>query len=302
MKQHPLSALELSLFADVAYDFTHICYDPLTDTSVLIPSYVSDVAFSRENAVETRFRLQSVHSLVNTEFATFWDEVGKHLILAFRGTAGAEDVADVAALKPVPWQALTERAAGGAVPGAEGVTVYEGFARQYDDARREIYSILDGYVSTGIKKLSICGHSLGGALTTLAALDLSLRYPQLETLDATIFGSPRVGNKQLTALDRGNRVGQTTLRLANLCLECANRPHITILGIEACRDKVSLVPPADGPSQYDHVVAVTLLPLATDEFKLKAGPGFELKMHSTSYEESIYTHSTKKNEQAEGDL
>ncbi|CAN0306134.1 unnamed protein product, partial [Ectocarpus fasciculatus] len=40
----------------------------------------------------------------------------------------------------------------------------------------------------------ITGHSLGGALATLAALDHRRRYPEAKVTMYN-FGSPRVGNK-----------------------------------------------------------------------------------------------------------
>merc|ERR1711916_54009 len=100
---------------------------------------------------------------------------------------GAGDAADDAAVKLVKWDAFEEVLKDGKIQltqdGDKGdVLVHEGFNRQYNSGRDSVYSAITGYLEVGLRKLSICGHSLGGALTTLAALDLSQRFPQIELI------------------------------------------------------------------------------------------------------------------------
>lgn len=72
------------------------------------------------------------------------------------------------------------------------VTVHRGFWNSWKSIRTEILKTVYEYNS-----LSICGHSLGGALAVLCAYDIALIYPGIE-LTLITFGQPKVGNKGFT--------------------------------------------------------------------------------------------------------
>ncbi|AJY77763.1 lipase [Paenibacillus beijingensis] len=101
-------------------------------------------------------------------------------VLAFRGTNSVSDwvsdfMADQVDFTFVPGGGLTHR----------------GFTSLYSGARKQTMELLRKLPSS--KPLFVTGHSLGGALATLAALDISantgLSAPMVYT-----FGSPRVGD------------------------------------------------------------------------------------------------------------
>jgi len=69
------------------------------------------------------------------------------------------------------------------------VKVHEGFIIIYKQAREVIFNEAEKY-----NKIVVTGHSLGGALTTLCALDLSYWYPDKYIFSVPI-ASPKVGNK-----------------------------------------------------------------------------------------------------------
>ncbi|KAM3144303.1 hypothetical protein pb186bvf_003467 [Paramecium bursaria] len=77
----------------------------------------------------------------------------------------------------------------------DGCFVHKGFLETYVDMQSrlldKIQIIQDQNPSL---KLTLTGHSLGGALATLTAIDLELLNIKVDTF--YIFGSPRVGNKQ----------------------------------------------------------------------------------------------------------
>ena len=50
-----------------------------------------------------------------------------------------------------------------------------------------------------IKTLNVAGHSLGGALASIAAIQLHHEFPRLNICCYT-FGSPRPGDKQFSKL------------------------------------------------------------------------------------------------------
>ena len=64
--------------------------------------------------------------------------------------------------------------------------VHTGFVQQYEALREGILGKIQGN-----KPVICCGHSLGGALSTIAALDLSLKRMHVT---CCTFGSPRVGS------------------------------------------------------------------------------------------------------------
>lgn len=113
----------------------------------------------------------------------------KEVILTIRGTDGAAD-------------ALTDALIGPGVPGPSGKTVHAGFNRTWQTLQAQIDRRLPANALNGITVHCI-GHSLGGALATLAADYLSLRGVQIKLYT---FGCPRVGMLDFTKALTG-RVG-----------------------------------------------------------------------------------------------
>ena len=71
------------------------------------------------------------------------------------------------------------------------IEVHAGFMEQYKQIRPTIHGLMK------IKKIKavVCtGHSLGGALATLTAVDIQYNFPD-KNITCVTFGSPRVGNK-----------------------------------------------------------------------------------------------------------
>lgn len=97
--------------------------------------------------------------------------------LAFRGSSSAMDWIHnaIAAQTPLPR------------PHRSDVRVHTGFFQQYISLH---YQICDLLAKLGAKHVLLCGHSLGGALATIAVAMLPNKY----TCDLATFGSPRAGN------------------------------------------------------------------------------------------------------------
>jgi triacylglycerol lipase len=80
------------------------------------------------------------------------------------------------------------------VPFISGNTALEshyGFIEAYNSVRD---AVIKGAKDTPHKKVISVGHSLGGALASLAALDIKQNVPG-KTVSCYTFGSPKVGNK-----------------------------------------------------------------------------------------------------------
>ncbi|GGD94512.1 lipase family protein [Paenibacillus nasutitermitis] len=110
----------------------------------------------------------------------FLIESERAAILAFRGTSSATDwvtdlIAQQIVFKPANKRCLTHR----------------GFTDVYMSAKQDIFRLLD--TLPGNKPLFVTGHSLGGALATLAALDIVTNRSHKQLIVYT-FGAPRVGD------------------------------------------------------------------------------------------------------------
>lgn len=128
----------------------------------------------------------------------FKDDSNSELILAIKGTtSNAEWLMDFKIL-PIPYQFLNNRKRSwkkfvAINKKCKGCTVHKGFydgAREiYDNMYDDFHDLIEQYPDY---KISLVGHSLGGAVAPLIANELILagKNPRLTT-----FGSPKFGNK-----------------------------------------------------------------------------------------------------------
>ena len=115
----------------------------------------------------------------------FGEAYGNTFVIGFRGSeeTGVWDwITDLKFIKQV-------------FPYAESkntkVKVHYGFISAYQSVRE---AVLDQAKKTPHKRILCTGHSLGGALATLCALDVQYNLPQKEVSCYT-YGSPKVGNE-----------------------------------------------------------------------------------------------------------
>ncbi|KVH91046.1 C2 calcium-dependent membrane targeting [Cynara cardunculus var. scolymus] len=143
------------------------------------------------------------NSITDTQVAIWRDSARKRLVVAFRGTEQVrwKDLRTDLMLAPA---GLNPERIGGDFK--EEVQVHSGFLSAYDSVRTRIISLIKaatGYQDDGADQASkwhvyVTGHSLGGALATLLALELSSsQLAKSGAISVTMynFGSPRVGNK-----------------------------------------------------------------------------------------------------------
>ncbi len=90
------------------------------------------------------------------------------------------------------------------------VKMHSGFARAYLSVRDRIH---DHIKSSSATRYRVTGHSLGGAIATLCAIDLQYNFSPKIAVEAYTFGSPRVGNDAFT--DSYNRRVPDTWRVVN---------------------------------------------------------------------------------------
>ncbi|XP_072986920.1 uncharacterized protein [Typha latifolia] len=141
----------------------------------------------------------------DTQVAIWRDPLRRRLVIAFRGTEQTKwkDLQTDLMLAP---SGLNPERLGGDFK--QEVQVHSGFLNAYDSIRNRIMTLVKfsvGYiVDDDIEILPkwhvyVTGHSLGGALATLMALELSSsRMAKHGAISVTMynFGSPRVGNRR----------------------------------------------------------------------------------------------------------
>lgn len=119
-----------------------------------------------------------------------------------------------------------------------GVSVHSGFLEVYQGVRDSVESAVRE--SPG-RTLCIVGHSLGGALAQIAALDLCTNLPARST-HVLVFGSPRTGNPEF-----GARLAAlpTLINMDTVVNTCDVVPNLP-LAVQP------IIKPPNEPAQYAH--------------------------------------------------
>ena len=119
------------------------------------------------------------------------------LSITFRGTESARDIlTDLNCIQvEMPLKGVKEN---------EYPEVHWGFYNQFNELKPDLDRIIKDYCEEKIehkeatyerecKEIIFSGHSLGGALATVSALNYGCEYPNIN-IDCITFGSPRVGD------------------------------------------------------------------------------------------------------------
>ncbi|GMH35264.1 hypothetical protein BSKO_03132 [Bryopsis sp. KO-2023] len=118
----------------------------------------------------------------------------KELVISFRGTE-ITNIKDVISDLLVKFKKLNIRKTGPLQSVQGTMKAHKGFLDAYRSVEpcvRDVVDCLTGGSSDW--KVYVTGHSLGGALATLCALDLVTRETSGPSVEVATYGSPRVGN------------------------------------------------------------------------------------------------------------
>lgn len=74
---------------------------------------------------------------------------------------------------------------------SSGSLMHRGFVKAYFSVRAQIHKYISDH---DISSVTLTGHSLGGALATLSAVDIQYNFSQKVSVDIYTFGAPKVGN------------------------------------------------------------------------------------------------------------
>jgi triacylglycerol lipase len=76
-------------------------------------------------------------------------------------------------------------------PSASGALMHRGFVTAYFAVRDQIHAYIS---NSAVSSVVATGHSLGGALATLCAIDIQYNFSEKVTIEAYTYGAPKVGN------------------------------------------------------------------------------------------------------------
>jgi triacylglycerol lipase len=74
---------------------------------------------------------------------------------------------------------------------SSGALMHRGFVQAYFSVRKTIHDFID---ARDLSTVTVTGHSLGGALATLCAIDVQYNFSRKVAVDIYTFGAPKVGN------------------------------------------------------------------------------------------------------------
>jgi hypothetical protein len=199
---------------NVAYDGVNVNYDVITTF------YGNDLA--------TDINPDRALSIVSFGFVA--QDGGGNAVVAVRGTEGIKEWLQDAKFLAVKCPFLA-----GAGLTEDGFTaVYESLRVTQDPASKRLVDALPTAFPKPVTSLTICGHSLGGALATLLSLDVAAHTGFGNRLTSYTYASPRTGDPSFA--DTYNQVVPDTVRIAN---------------------RLDLVPKLPLPPLYEHVGQVT---------------------------------------------
>ena len=153
----------------------------MTKDEVIYNVQLSDVVYKEQKDIDFKsLGLTSVKWIDDKKSDTqaFVAMKGKSLYVVFRGTSSKKDAQNDASIDKVPFI-------------LEGDKVHIGFKSSWDAVKDIVIKTIDKM--SGYDKIVVCGHSLGAAVATLCAYNLSHVYDI--NIECCTIGSPRVGNK-----------------------------------------------------------------------------------------------------------
>jgi len=171
----------------------------MTKDEVLYNVQLSDVVYKDQKDIDfAGLELKSVKWIDEKKSDTqaFVAKKGKSVYVVFRGTSSKKDAQNDVSIDKVPFI-------------NDGEKVHIGFLSSWNAVKDIVLKTIDKM--SGYDKIVVCGHSLGAAVATLCAYNLSHVYDT--TIECCTIGSPRVGNKTFKDNYDGRKI--KTLRIVH---------------------------------------------------------------------------------------
>lgn len=207
--------------------------------------------YGKDSASRWMEEFQEVHSVKEDSSKGLVLSDSSRVVVAFPGTDDCVDaLLDIMAMKT--------RMAGG--------RVHSGFLRAYMCLQHQLHAAMMLVNPSKGKPVTLCGHSLGGAMALLAAMDLHQWRYNVDTVVA--YGSPMVGDKEW----------DSNLKIAGICVRSYRN----------CGDAIPTLPPFMG---YRDIPGGILLESGQPPVEGYSNPLFSLKALRYLITKSKYGHS-----------
>jgi hypothetical protein len=204
-------------------DIINVAYDNVNVNYQVISTFFG-------NDLATDINPERAQAIVS--FGLLVQDAGGNAVVAIRGTEGILEW-----IQDAQYHATKCPCLAGAGLTEDGFTaVYESLRMGQDPASKRLVDALPTAFPKPVTSLTICGHSLGGSLATLLALDVAANTGLGRELTAYSYASPRTGDPSFA--DTYNQVVPDTIRIAN---------------------RLDLIPKLPLPPLYEHVAEVTEL-------------------------------------------
>lgn len=173
-------------------------------------SYCSNLAYEKESTIKKGLQKLGFDTsrdnffFSDSETSTQAFVVGdkRKIIISFRGTKGKEDWVTDAKISKETWTDINPLG-----------RVHRGFYSALDSIWHDINQEIST-LRTNNQSLWITGHSLGGALASLAAANFELQHPHININGVYTFGQPRIGDDEF-AKNYNDRLFKITFRCVN---------------------------------------------------------------------------------------
>lgn len=113
----------------------------------------------------------------------------KKIFVIFRGTEHIKDLIVDIDVRTEPLEIKNNS------KDIDPVRIHQGFHRQFFSIEDRLTNFIKKSIDDGSTEMFVSGHSLGGALASIATYYYSKLYPQLY-IETYTYGSPRVGDKE----------------------------------------------------------------------------------------------------------
>jgi hypothetical protein len=183
----------------------------MTKDEILYNVHLCDVVYKDQKDIDFKsMDLTSVKWIDDKKSDTqaFVAMKGKSLYVVFRGTSSKKDAQNDVSIDKVPFI-------------KDGDKVHIGFKSSWDAVKDIVLKNISKM--SGYNKIVVCGHSLGAAVATLCAYNISHVFTDVPVECCTI-GSPRVGNK--TFKDNYDNQKIKTLRIVHNNDVVTHSPYI----------------------------------------------------------------------------
>ena len=205
---HPINLFQGTvLFSRLAYN------DPIDVWKGINPDHQELLLkwIEADTPDEIKIKYIDAYPSEDTQLYVCRHEASRKIVISFRGTINARDALTALNVKLC---GVEIDSSGNWIPGREQMKIHTGFLKQYLAVRQHLLEVLANEHLCENDEIYITGHSLGGALASLAAIDIfNLCKSTGSKVNVITFGAPRVGDNQFVSQFKNVVIPESSFRI-----------------------------------------------------------------------------------------